>query len=148
MRYLMLFPLLILLFSCEGEDDIQLMKGDYILQSYTKVDCNSTTGNLAWKGIKSDEEEFSVSGTLKIRIFSIFNQELKFLHNDSNLSFDIKFIGAFSQIEGNDWIADFSDSPFEDGECETADIKVYGDTLTWNFIDSGGCEIEMIWEKG
>lgn len=147
MRYLLLFTSLIMLFSCEAEDDIQLIKGDYTLQSYTKIDCNSTIGNLSWKGKNSNVEELSVLGTLDITIFSIFTQKLEFIDNDSNLSSDIKFIGAFSQIQGNDWIAEFSDSPFEDGECETADITINGDTLTWSFIGSGGCEIVMIWER-
>ena len=146
MKYLFLF-LPLVFFSCDIEDDIQLVKGDYILQSYTKVECDGLKNDLTWKGTKSIDDEFTVSGSLDITIFSIFTQELVLHHNATSLSFDIKFAGAFTHVEGEEWIAEFSDSPFSDGDCEEADVTVEGNIMTWRFIDSGDCEIVIVWEK-
>lgn len=149
MKYLMLLVLpALLLISCDCEDDIQTIKGDYTLSSYS-MDCgDDATTNLAWRGNEIAEEELSVTGTLDIKLISIFKQKLNFHNNDSSEIISKEFVGALSKTEKeNDWVAEYSEKPFKDEDCDIANITIDGDTLIWKFTDDEGCTIIMIWEK-
>lgn len=147
MKYLILLAFAISLISCEVGDDTCLIKGDYTLTSYEKINCDSKASDLTWNGSKSAGDEIKVSGTLDISFFGTFKQKLFIHSNFFDRDLEIEFKGAFTHIEGGEWQAGFTDSPFEEGDCQEADIILEGDTLRWNFIDDKGCEIVMIWTK-
>lgn len=147
MKYLILFVLALGFISCEEGDDTQLIKGDYTLISYEKINCDGKLSDLTWTGFKSAGDEINISGTLNISFFGTFKQELVIESNPFDFEIEIEFTGAFTHIEGDEWHAGFSDSPFEEGDCEEAEITLDGATLRWHFIDDNGCEIFMIWTK-
>ncbi len=145
MKYLLLFVLpVLLLCSCE-KDPIETIKGDYTLVSYTKVDCEHTDTDLAWRDVDNTVEELSVSGTLDIKLFSIFKQKLIFSEEGSTDLVEKKFVGAFTQ-SGEGWIAEYSGSPFSGSHCEEAEVTVVGSTLTWSFTEDE-CRVILVWEK-
>lgn len=148
MKYLILIIPMILLISCDiSEDEIQLVKGDYVLQSYAKINCDGKSSDLTWKVLNDSEERLTLTGSLDINIFHLFSQKLELTHETTSISFDIKFGGAFTHVGGDEWIAEFSDSPFSEEDCEAANVLVTGETLTWSFIEGDGCEIVMVWQK-
>lgn len=147
MKYLILLVVALSLISCEEGDDTKLIKGDYTLVSYEKINCDGKVSDLTWTGAKSAGDEINISGSLDISFFGIFKQKLVIQSNVIDFEIEIEFIGAFSHISGDEWRAGFTDSPFEEGDCEEADIIVEGDTLRWYFVDGEGCEIVMIWNK-
>ena len=147
MKYLVLIVIALGFISCEEGDDTRLVRGNYTLISYEKINCDSKVSVLTWTGSKSAGDEITISGTLDISFFGTFKQKLVIQSNIFDFEFEIEFNGAFSHIENDEWRAGFTDSPFEEGDCEEADIIVEGDTLRWHFIDDEGCEIVMIWNK-
>lgn len=149
MKYLIVLVVpLFLLFSCDIEDDIQTIEGDYILSSYTKVDCEGTGSNLRWRDIDDSGEELEVTGFLDIKIFSIFKQQLFFHNKETSEEIEKKFVGAFTKLDlENEWLAEYAEAPFNDSDCEAADVTMDGDILTWRYLDDAGCTIVMVWER-
>lgn len=147
MKYLILLISILVFISCKTDCETDSIKGDYTLLSYSKLDCDGNEDNLKWEGLKKNEDKMEISGILDITIFSLFTQRLTFHHDDLQLDKEVKIVGACTQIESNNWKADFSESPFETDDCRSANVTVDGNTLTWLFTDENGCEIKMIWEK-
>lgn len=145
MKNLMLFLLpVLLLFSCE-KDPIETIKGDYNLVSYTKVNCENSVADLNWRDVNTTNDQLTVTGTLDIKILSIFKQQLTFFDENSGEEVKKKFVGAFSQT-GQEWMAEYSGSPFSGSHCEVADVRVDGTSLIWSFTEEG-CQVVMVWEK-
>lgn len=147
MKYLILFMIALCFISCEEGDDTRLITGDYTLISYEKINCEGKASDLRWTGSKSAGEEISITGTLDISFLGTFKQELVIESSLFDFDLEVKFIGACTHVEGEYWRAGFSDSPFDDEDCEEADIIVEGNTLRWVFIDDNGCEVVMLWTK-
>ena len=147
MKYFVLFVMALGLISCEKDSDTRLINGNYILISYNKINCDRQANDLTWIGSKNAGEKIDITGILDISFLGTFKQKLVFQSNLDDTRLEIKFIGAFLHIEGDEWSAGYSDSPFDEGDCEEADVTVDGDFLRWHFIDDEGCEIVMEWIK-